>query len=312
MLPLILAFKQILPVFLVVALGFALRRARLLREEFTRDLSRFVFYVLVPPLMFLGVAETKLEESFHPGLVFSTMLVVLLFSIMVFLVSRPWLPPSRLGVFTQGAARSNLVFMGLAILHNLYGDGILGEAAVFIAFHALLINLLSVMFLLLPHHNWNDRSGWARVAGQVVINPVIAGCALGMAFSSTGLALPETLRAALQTLARAALPLALLIVGASLYRAPLKGQGVPILSACLLKLIVLPALIFLLLGQLGVQGPQRMMAVVLLGAPTATISQIMAKEMEGDESLAAAIIMATTLLSALTLTIWITLIGKSA
>jgi len=306
---LLLAFKQILPVFLVVALGFALRHARILREEFARELSRIVFYVLVPPLMFLGVAETRLEESFHPEVLFPTLLLVLFFGVAVYLAARSRLPPSRLGVFTQGAARSNLVFVGLAILMNLYGDAVLAESAVFIAFHALLINLLSVLFLTLPHHSWKDRSGWGRMAGQVVVNPVIVGCALGMVFSSTGLALPEILRTALQILARAALPLALLLVGASLYRAPLLGQSGQVFAACFLKLVALPGLVFLVLSRLEIQGLRMMMAVVLLGSPTATLSQIMAKEMEGDESLAAVIIMATTLLSAFTLTVWITLVS---
>jgi predicted permease len=306
---LLLAFQQILPVFLIVALGSFLRRIHLLSEEFNKKLSRLVFYALIPPLMFLGIADTRLAQSFDARLVFPTMLAVLLFSLVVYQAARPRLSASRLGVFTQGASRSNLVFVGLAILVNLYGEAVLGKAAVFIAFHALLINLLSVLFLHLPHHSLTDRAGWLKMAGQIAANPVIVGCALGMAWSASGLALPTAAKGALQTLSRAALPLALLIVGASLYKAPLRGQGPLLLAASLLKLVALPGLIVILLHGLDIRVPEAMIAVVLLGSPTAIISQIMAKEMDGDETLASAIVMCTTLLSPFTLTLWIGLLS---
>ena len=308
----LLTLQQILPVFLVVGFGYLLRSAGLLKAAFTKSLSRLVFYALIPPLMFLGIADTELASSFDARLVFPTMAAVFVFSACIYLVARPRLDPSRLGVFTQGASRSNLVFVGLAILMNLYGEAVLGKAAVFIAFHALLINLLSVLFLILPHHAWTDRSAWVRMAGQIVINPVIVGCALGMAYSAAGLPLPAVIRGALQSISHAALPLALLIVGASLYKAPLQGQGSLLFLVCLFKLVALPALILLVLLGLKFQVPEAMIAVVLLGSPTAIISQIMAKEMDGDETLAGAIVMGTTLLSPLTLTIWITLVAQLA
>jgi len=109
--------------------------------------------------MFLSIAETDLSTSFEPSVIFPTLVAVTLFSCGVYFVAGVWLAPAQRGVLTQGAARSNLIFIGLPILLNLYGEPILGKAAVFIAFHALLINVLTVFFLILPHFSWNDRSG---------------------------------------------------------------------------------------------------------------------------------------------------------
>ena len=212
-------------------------------------------------------------------------------------------------MFVQGAARSNLVFVGLAISLKLYGPDVLGKCGVFIAFHALLINFLSVLFLVLPHHALGDRASWKKIGVQIVINPVILGCAAGMAYASTGWTIPGILREVLVYLSDATLPLALLIVGASLRRATPGKQLHQVVLATFLKLCVLPGFIGALLWWAGASPQALLMSVVFLGAPTAAVSQIMAKEMGGDEELASSIVMATTFFSPFTLAAWISLFG---
>jgi len=302
---LIQTFLQILPVFFLVGLGYLLRSIRLLDAGFVQSLSRLVFYVFLPPLMFLGIAQTRLSESFEPAVIGWSLLGVAIFGILTFLATARWLEPSQRGVLAQGASRSNLAFVGLAILLNLHGDTILGKAAVFIAFQAFLINLLTILFLLLPHYSLKNPSNWRRIGTQLALNPIVLGCAFGMAFSALGYELSETFKRTMKDLAAPTLPLALLTVGASLGGSPMRNRLGLVMLATLLKLVLLPALIWLLLDAAGVSNPSLTMAVVLLGSPTAVTSFIMAKEMEGDEHLASAIIMASTVLSPLTLTAWI-------
>jgi hypothetical protein len=302
---LIQTFLQILPVFFLVGLGYFLRSIRFLDAGFVQSLSRLVFYVLLPPLMFLGIAQTRLSESFEPAVIGWSLFGVALFSTLTFLATARWVDPSRRGVLTQGASRSNLAFVGLAILLNLYGETILGKAAVFIAFQAFLINLLTILFLLLPHYSLRNPSNWKRIGTQLALNPIVLGCAFGMAFSALGYELTETIKRTLTDLATPTLPLALMTVGASLGASPIRERLGLVMLATLLKLLVLPALIWFLLHAAQVPHSSLVMSVVLLGSPTAVTSFIMAKEMEGDENLASAIIMATTILSPLTLTAWI-------
>ena len=199
--------------------------------------------------------------------------------------------------------------MGLPILINLYGDAILIEAIIFIVFHALLNNVLAVLFLLLPHHSRQKQAGWRQMAAQIILNPVVLGCAAAMAFAATGLTLPKIVEYPLTILSNALLPLALILVGASLERTPHDGQLILTGMACMIKLILLPAAALALLDWIGVRGTPVIMALILLGSPTATISQIMAKEMAGDERLASNIITSTILLSPLTLAAWIGLLS---
>jgi malonate transporter and related proteins len=302
---LVFSFLQIVPIFFLIGLGTVLRWRQRVSDSFLRDLSGLVFYVLIPPLLFLSIGETRLQASFDPRMIFPSLAGVLLFSVLVYALSGKYLSPSRQGVFVQGATRSNLVFVGLAVSLKLYGMDALGKCGVFIAFHALLINLLSVLFLILPHHSIRELTSWKRIAGQIVINPVIIGCAAGMIFASSGWVIPGVLRESLQYLSDATLPLALLIVGASL-RWPSPGSGVGAVAlATVLKLCVLPACIACLLRWAGASPQALLMSVIFLGAPTAAVSQIMAKEMEGDEELASSIVMATTFLSPFTLAAWI-------
>jgi predicted permease len=306
---LVFSFLQILPVFFLIGLGYILRWRKQVNDSFLKDLSGLVFYVLIPPLLFLSIAETDLAQSFDPRVILPSLAGVLFFSLFLYAVPGKRLAPSRRGVFVQGAARSNLVFVGLAISLKLFGEGILGKCGVFIAFHALLINLLSVLFLILPHHSLTKRSSWKKIAGQIIANPVILGCAAGMAFASTGWVIPGVFRDGLEYLSDATLPLALLIVGASLRRAS-PGESLRLAAgAVVLKLCLLPAVIWLLLRWMGAPPQAQLMSVIFLGAPTAAVSQIMAKEMDGDEELASAIVMGTTFFSPFTLAAWISLLS---
>lgn len=302
-------FLQVLPVFLLVGIGYGLGRMGVLRPKTAGVLSRLVFYVFLPPLMFLGIAETRLSESFEPAVILWSLAAVTVFSIVVFVAAGPCLGPAQRGVLTQGASRSNLAFVGLAILLSLYGEGILGKAAVFIAFQAFLINLLTVFFLLIPHYSLKDPANWKRIGTQLVLNPIVLGCALGMAFSASGWHLAPIWRTVLKDLAAPTLPLALLTVGATLKDSALRYRTSLVILAAFLKLGLLPGLVWLLLRLAGVQNPSLLMAVILLGSPTAVTSYIMAREMQGDHALASSIILATTVLAPATLTVWIELLS---
>ena len=306
---LISTFLQVLPVFLLVGVGYGLGRIGLLRPRVAAVLSRLVFYVFLPPLMFLGIAETRLSESFEPDVILWSLAAVTVFSIVVFVTAGPFLAPAQRGVLTQGASRSNLAFVGLAILLSLYGEGILGKAAVFIAFQAFLINLLTVFFLLIPHYSLRDPANWKRIGLQLVLNPIVLGCASGMAFSASGWQLAPLWKTVLKDLAAPTLPLALLTVGATLKDSALRYRTGLVALAAFLKLGLLPGLVWFLLKLAQVPTPSLVMAVVLLGSPTAVTSYIMAREMQGDHALASSIILATTVLAPATMTVWIELLS---
>ena len=299
----------VLPVFLVLALGAFLRKRGLLRGEVRSSLSRLVFYVAAPALLLHSTAHTPLGEAIDPrALLFLTGLTVASALLVYLLCAR--CRPERRGVFAQGFHRSNMVFMGLPVLSNAYGEGAVGQVAVLVGYMVILYNLLAVLLLTLPHQQLRAGSAavWLRPLGQILRNPLILGCGAGILLSALHLSLPVSLDRALALVGRSALPLALLVLGADLDFRHLRDNLGPTVLIATGKLIIYPGLAWLGLRALGYEGLQLAAPVLILAAPTAVVSHVMVREMGGDTGLAGAIIVGTTAASLLTYLGWLAIL----
>jgi predicted permease len=298
-----------LPVFLVIAIGYFLRVVRFLPAEANRHLSRLVFYVAAPALLFRGIARESLSEVLRLDAVGMIVgITVLLVAIVYSCGAR--LSPARRGVVTQGAHRSNMVFVGLPIVMNAYGTEALGAAAVLIGFMVVTYNLLAVTVLILPHTE--QGAGKRRVIGRTMLeilrNPLIIASAAGLVFSGIDWELPITLDRSLELVGRIAMPLSLIAVGVGLDLRRLRSElGTTVLVSSI-KLVVYPALIYLGLHVLGYGGTQLSVPVLIMASPTAVVSYIMAQEMKGDGELAGSIVIGTTLFSLFTISGWLAFI----
>ncbi len=294
----------ILPVFLLIFLGAALKLAGFLTTAFWEGAQRLTYFVLFPALLFVTLASADFG-----GLEVLPMAAALAAAVLVMagalIAARPWLAegPGFTSLF-QGATRFN-TYIGLAVALGVLGTAGAAAAAVAIALLVPLGNLLSVAVL--ARHDAARRPGVARVLREVAANPLILACLLGLAVSGAGLGLPPVVEPVLSVLGRAALPLGLLTVGAGLDFAAARADGRLLASACVLKLVVMPALTALACWALGVGGLAAAVAVLFNGLPTAPSAYIMARQMGGDAKLMASIITAQVALSALTLPLILTL-----
>ncbi|MFH1754974.1 MAG: AEC family transporter [Candidatus Latescibacterota bacterium] len=296
----------ILPVFLIIGLGYVLRVAKFLRDDTNTALSRLVFYVAAPALLFHSASQTPLQRSVNIQVLLLIAAVTALVGFAVY-IAGVRSAPSRRGVLAQGSHRSNMVFVGLPIIANAYGDSVLGPAAVLIGFMVVWYNMLAVLFLTLPHRQASASlpGVWIGSAAKMIQNPLIIGCVGGMVVSASGLGVPDTLAKALDLVGRTALPLALISVGAGLEFNKLRAEITGSVSASIIKLIVYPALVYVGLSMIHVEGVDLEVPVLLMASPTAVVSYIMAKEMKGDERLAGAIIIASTTGSIVTISAWL-------
>ncbi len=294
----------ILPVFLLIFLGAALKLAGFLTTAFWEGAQRLTYFVLFPALLFVTLASADFG-----GLEVLPMAAALAAAVLVMagalIAARPWLAegPGFTSLF-QGATRFN-TYIGLAVALGVLGTAGAAAAAVAIALLVPLGNLLSVAVL--ARHDAARRPGVARVLREVAANPLILACLLGLAVSGAGLGLPPVVEPVLSVLGRAALPLGLLTVGAGLDFSAARADGRLLASACVLKLVVMPALTALACWALGVGGLAAAVAVLFNGLPTAPSAYIMARQMGGDAKLMASIITAQVALSALTLPLILTL-----
>lgn len=291
----------ILPVFLLIFLGWALRRRAFPGEGFWAPAERLTYFLLFPVLLATTLARADFSE-----LAVLPMAAAIVAAILVMtgalLLARPWLGldgPGFTSLF-QGAVRMN-TYIGLAVTFGVAGEAGLAAAAVAVAAIVPLVNLLCVSML--ARHGTAAQPTLGGVARQVATNPLILGCAAGGALNLTGLGLPPVLGDVMQILARAALPLGLLCVGAALDLRAARAAGRPVLLSSVLKLAVLPALTWAGCWALGVEGTAAFVAVLFNGLPTATSAYILARQMGGDATLMASLITAQTLLAMLTLPI---------
>ena len=297
----------VLPVFLVIGLGYALGAIGFLTEAANDLFAKFVFWVSAPALLFRSVALAPLSATFRADAIGVAALASVLMAAIVYLVSARS-GPSRRGVLAQGAYRSNMVFVGLPVITGALGDAVLAPAAVFFSFMTPVYNVLAVVVLAAPHAGGpNGGPDYRKAAKDVAMNPLILSCLAGLVWAGLSLPLPVALDVSLKLTGNIAMPLALVVIGASMDLSRLRSQWALPLCVSLAKLIVYPGMIYLGLWLVGATNETVKFTVLMMACPTAVVSHIMAREMKGDDQLAASVVIMTTLLSMATIAGWLAL-----
>ncbi|MGY2053150.1 AEC family transporter [Methylobacterium sp. JK268] len=285
----------LLPIALLIGLGAAFRRARFLAESFWPQAERLGYYVLLPSLFVHGLSTARLDGVPVAGLV--AVLVASTLAVAGILVAlRPWLGGSG-AAFTsvfQGGVRFNN-YVGVSAAAGLFGAQGVALAAVANAAIVPTVNVLCV--LVFARFGAGLRFDPATVARQLVLNPLVVACAIGIGLKATGLGLPPGIDTLLRALGQASLPLGLLCVGAALDLAAARTWLRPVLVASAAKFVLMPAATLMACRLLGLQGAAATTALLFQALPTASSSYIMARQLGGDAPLMAGITAAQTILA---------------
>lgn len=294
----------VLPVFLVIALGFGLKWTGLVDSGFIFGLNRLIYYIALPALLFYKIALADFSASFNGVLLLGLLgAVFLTFLFSYGYASLRGYPAEVRGSFCQGAFRGNLAYIGLAIVFNAYGEAGLATAGILLGFMVPFFNFLAIVALLLPHRHNEQRMGTAFWAQQLSYNPLIISSFAGILWSFLKIPLPQVLARSLDIITGMALPLALLAIGASFSLERLRGDLSKALIATSIKIVWLPLFTAIILLFLGIGGRDLAIGVIFAGTPTATAAYIMAQQMKGDAELSGSIIMLSTLFSVFSYTI---------
>lgn len=290
--------SAIVPIFLLILLGYALWRWGFPGDLFWPAAARLTYYVLFPALLIESLMRADLERLALLPMAGATALAVLLVALLLILTRR-WLGLSD-AAFTsvfQGSIRPN-TYIGLAGAAALDGTRGLALAAIAIAASVPLVNVLSVAVLT---RYGTTTVGGTRLLGATARNPLIIACGLGIALNLSGSGLPAPLAQLVPLLGDAALPLGLLTVGAGLRFGDLRGVWYPLALASALKLLALPLLTLGLSLAWQVPAPALSIAVLFAALPCASTAYVLAQELGGDARLMALILTAQTPLAALTI-----------
>ena len=298
--------STIIPVFAIIFLGCWVRHKGFVPPQLIGPANRLVYYIAVPALIFREIAGASFSTQFDATLLACTLLPVLVIfglSLAAGLVAR--VPRMQLGTFMQSSFHGNLGYLGLAVAFYFLGTEGFVRTGILAGFLMLLQNSLAVLALQSCSAGSMVRPSLKLMASSVLGNPVILSALAGIAFSISGARVPLIIDRSLSILSGLALPLALLVIGASLSFGLIRTHIITALGAGFLKLIILPALGYFMYRWFGLGPRDYLPGLILLAAPTATLTYVMATEMNGDTELAVAAISVNTILSGVTFAAWL-------
>jgi predicted permease len=294
------------PVFAMLFLGILLKRIDWIDDNFIHTASTLVFNVTMPTLLFLGILHADLHSALQPSL----LIYFAIATLVGFAIAWGWAiwrcPLEDRGIYTQGAFRGNNGVIGLALAASMYGDYGISLGAILAGLVILLYNTLSSIVLAV--YSPVIKSDPWSIFKSVLSNPLIISVMAAVPFAWFQIGLPNWLETSGGYLAKMTLPLALICIGGTLSLAALRKSGEMALSASLVKMIGLPVLATLGAWLCGFRGPELGILFLYFASPTAAASFVMARQANGNHELAAAIIVITTLMAAVTTNIGIFLL----
>ena len=295
--------NAVLPMCLIMALGYGTRRLGWIRREEISTINKIAFRIFLPCLLYYNVYCSDLSGSFDPLLMaYAVGGVLLTFGLSLGYTLLTEKLPERRGVMIQGMFRSNYVIMGIPVATALLGADQLGTVSILIAVVVPLFNMLSVVVLEVFR---GQKPKPLHILGQIAKNPLVIGSVLGILTLAAGIRLPHILEQTIQNISAIASPLQLFLLGAFFQFSGLKTYRRELVTVSAAKLIVAPGLFLGLGALLGFRGVAFVSLIGVFASPTAVTSFTMAQQMGGDAELAGDIVVTTSAVSILTMFLWI-------
>jgi len=294
--------ETIVPIFLIIIFGYILYQRGLIKAHFIQEANRFVFLFSLPLLIFTGIMKSDIKDVGLTNIlaVLLPTLVILCFAFLLALAMG--LKKGTLGSFVQTAFHGNITYIGLAVLYYMLGEEGLKKGSLLIGFLILMNNTLAITIL-----SWTSQKHdtmWKSLV-SVVKTPLIIATCVGMLLLYLGIPVPRLLMKSMGILANIALPMALIIIGASMSVGTVKSSFKLSGIVALMKLMVLPSLSSLFCYFFSIPLSDALPGIILLATPTATTSFILANQLGGNTELASGVITLSTLLSPFAFTFWV-------
>ena len=304
----IAVLNAVLPVFLVMMTGWAVRKYVLPQQEFWQALDGLIFNLLLPALLL------KLFSGMNMGQMQASLPMLGVIAASIFAVAALTMPARWMGMdgphyssYFQGATRTNF-FISLSVGAALYGQAGLDLLA--LSMLALVpVNMGMSTYILARHGASAEAQTPAKTLKKLVVNPIIMAALIGLLINAfTGGSPPAFLTTTFEIFGRASLPLALLSIGAGLSVRCLKKPSTLAAGATFLKLIIHPLIVMGMAWYMGIGGLTLAVLMLVSAVPTAASSYTMARKMGGNANAMATTLTLQTLLALITLPLWIMLI----
>lgn len=297
---LLFSLNATVPVFLVMILGYGLKKYGMLNDEFIKVANKFNYNITLPALLFIDLAKIDFKEVFDIKYVLycSIVTIVCIGSICIFSAAI-LKDKSLIGEFIQSSYRGSAAVFGVAFIMNI--SGTTGMAPLMILGSVPIYNIMAVIVLTVFKEN-KEKLDIKKLSKDIIKNPILISIIAGLLFSLSGLRLFEIGNLTISNVAKLASPLALICVGGSFKGKKALAMIRTTLSSGIIKLIIQPAIFLPIAIILGFTGDKLLAVIIMLGSPTTPSAYIMARNLKHEGTLTSSAVVFTTILSAFTIT----------
>jgi predicted permease len=310
-------FASILPIFLLILVGLALKLVKLLDEQGWRALDRLSFYLLYPVLLFVTIIKADFTGLAVQEIVLALGLPWAAIGIALY-GSRPVL--ARAGLVANGQFSSVFQstvrwngFVALAVAERLFSADAVAVVALVMAALVIPINLASI-FVVVRHADETTvqgrNKGLAATLKGMAANPIVLACLAALALRSSGIGLPEPAFTTLDLIGRGALAMGLIGIGAGLTLDALVKPRPATWIPLFLKLGLMPLSAFAVIALTGAGAAMAGVIVLCAAVPTAMNGYVVARQLGGDAPLYAAVVTLQTIISFFTIPAWMWLAAR--
>ncbi len=295
---LLYSLNTVLPVFLMVLIGYFLVQMKIMTEDLAEKLSVLCFDVLIPVSIFREVYKTNIMAGMNIGFityamisVFGLMLVAMMISPLFFKENR-----ARSGAVAQAIFRCNYVIVGIPLVQNMFSSEEAASALAVIPFSIAALNIGAVTIMTIFSGGGEKKKiNILKIIFNVIKSPITIALLLGIAASAFRISFPTPVIKTIDSIGATGTPMALIAMGGqfNLKRA-MKNIRISAMVT-FVRLIVVPAVMLSLAVLFGWRGGYLGTMLSLFGTPTATSTYPLAKKMNSDAELLSEIILLTSL-----------------
>ena len=286
--------QVIVPIFLMMCLGYFIMRRKVITRQGADQLNSIVFKYLLPVQLFMNIYTSNLAQAMNWKLIGYSMAMVLLSYLLLNLVVPKLFADRRKNVpMIHAMYRSNYVIFGLVVVGGFYPDQV-AVASVLAAFVIPVYNVLAVILLEKGGSLKKTLIGCAK-------NPLILSSLLGILCNLVQMPIHPILMKFLQDVVKMTNPVALLAVGMRFEFSAVKNNLRPLGTALAYRLLLLPLVATALGILLGFTNVELMTILILFGSPCATACYTMSMGYDVDHTLANQLVVLTTICCQITL-----------
>ncbi len=300
-----LSFEAVMPIFILMTIGYFIKRIKLADKKSLDVINKLIFKIFLPVLLFYNIYNTQTSDVFDVKLIiFIVVGILFVFVLGYFAVIFLTKDNAKRGVMLQGFFRANFAILGIPLVNYICGNKTSPLASLMVAVVIPVFNILAVVALE-RFRKGNIKLDILKLLKGVITNPLIIGCVIGIIFFILNIKLPAIIEKSVKDISSIATPLSIIVLGSVFEFSDIKGYFRENVIVVVTRLVIVPLIVIPVAVWFGFSGEALACLLVVFASPVAVSSFAMAQQMDGDQALASQVIVLSSAFCLVTLFLWI-------